>query len=203
MFNFKDELTLHFRENPEVHKKIYCESCDNYYPKDLLNHNKKVHGEKVKVGCNYCGKFVATKHVLEQHINAVHKGIKFACVYCNKKISRKQDLQTHINAMHKGMKIECTICGAKLYKKAKLVEHLKRFHDIEVRQRDLHIPQSTNLGTKPIIIKQNLKKPVTKSKLSVKLKTKPKFDCEYCGKSFQNSNTKTSHINRVHGRNLD
>ena len=83
--------------------------------------------------------------------------------------------------------------------------HLKRFHDIEVQQRDLQVDQMNQVGSKPIIIKGKAKRQVqvTKSKLSVKLKNKREFNCEYCGKSFQNSTTKTTHIDRVHGRNLD
>ena len=201
----KDDLRLHMRENPEVHKKRYCELCDKFILWGLNEHKKVVHGPKTKVECNYCGKYVANKHILKEHIDAVHKGIKLSCPYCKKKIARKNDLRIHINAIHKGIRVDCNICGAKLYKKQHLVRHLKRFHDIEVLSRDLQVDQTNQVGSKPIVIKGKAKRQVqvTKSKLSVKLKNKREFNCEYCGKSFQNSTTKTTHIDRVHGRNLD
>ena len=62
------------RENIEVHKKFYCELCDKFIfhgkYSSLNEHNKKVHGPKTKVECNYCGKYVANKHVLKKHIDA-------------------------------------------------------------------------------------------------------------------------------------
>ena len=175
----KDDLRLHMGENIQVHKKFYCELCDKFIFHGLNEHNKKVHGPKTKVECNYCGKYVANKHILKEHIDSVHKGIKLSCPYCKKKIARKRDLRIHINAIHKGIRVDCKICGAKLYKKQSLVNHLKRFHDIEVLERDLQVDQTNQVGTKPIIIKGKAKRQVqvTKSipKISVKLKNKGEF----------------------------
>ena len=161
------------------------------------------------VKCEICDKTYASKNNLSLHIKSVHHNIKGnKCKFCEKAYSRNYDLKIHMKYVHneqmkknEGKKdedilekthqmknfskfFECEICARKFDDPIVLRFHKKTVHEGQKPQKQIIYVRDHKFG-------------------NIKVLEKCNFNCEFCGKSFTNSTTKATHIDKVHGRNFD
>jgi len=103
--------------------------------------------------CPECHYATARMHVLETHINTVHKGLKpYKCEDCTDSFGHASTLKSHVNAVHKGLKpYKCTQCSNAFAHSSTLRIHIRTVHKGEKPYKcDLcsySAGQSTNLRT--------------------------------------------------------
>ena len=85
---------------------------------------------EVMFGCEICGKILANKTTLAQHIK-IHEGKKpFNCDICNYRCSQKGDMKTHVASVHEGKKpFKCDICDYSCSQKGNMTRHVSSIHE--------------------------------------------------------------------------
>ena len=80
---------------------------------------------KVMFGCEICGKILANKTTLAQHIK-IHEGKKpFRCDICDYSCSQKSNMKTHVASVHEEKKpFKCNICEYGCSTKSILNKHI-------------------------------------------------------------------------------
>ena len=88
----------------------------------------KVHG----IGgfqCTECYYKARKQHVLNEHMNEVHKKLKkFQCEKCDFKTYTKYNLGIHIKGKHDGLRLYCDICNYIATQPNYLTKHKKVKH---------------------------------------------------------------------------
>ncbi|PHJ15768.1 zinc c2h2 type domain-containing protein [Cystoisospora suis] len=113
----------------------------------LKHHLRTVHGGGDKpFACPLCKKtFRYNRGNLEQHIQAVHKGIKpFECKICKKTFSQKGNLGQHIRAVHAGKKpFQCPECLRAFSRKSHLTRHIESLGHRKLNMSPSPLPSSS------------------------------------------------------------
>lgn len=95
----------------------------------------------VQSGCPICGKKVASRETLRNHINIHQKVYRYRCEFCGKGFSSTGMLRGHM-AKHTGVKEYCCwICHKEYPYKHVLKRHMMNIHKevvVEHHQRDEH-----------------------------------------------------------------
>ena len=84
---------------------------------------------KVMFGCEICGKILANKTTLAQHIK-IHEGKKpFRCDICDYSCSQKGNMKTHVASVHVVKKpFKCDICDYSFSLKNIMKRHIITVH---------------------------------------------------------------------------
>ena len=121
-----------------------------------------------KFGCDKCCKKFTKIGDLKKHEISIHFGAKHECEYCDYKFSRHDNLKDHIKLIHMDdcFQHACDLCGKSFTRKSDLVRHSKVTQACEIcliefcSLKQLHLHKKID---------------------------HPKFLCDHCQKSFQDS----------------
>ena len=88
-------------------------------------------GKNDEYSCNVCGKNLATKEILRDHIKIIHmKKIYKQCSLCELKFPTEAALKLHINIIHSAVskKLPCNQCGKTFGTSFKVKTHIRLTH---------------------------------------------------------------------------
>ena len=133
-------------------KPFICDSCGKTFKqKGQLKVHGKVHGKVHKPDssdrecktfpCTLCPRTVATKYILDNHMNFIHGNTKSApCTKCGKKLKlfsvRKHEKLCGLSEKQKEEKrarekVDCTICGKIFASGPRMRRHIRFIHNLE------------------------------------------------------------------------
>ena len=166
----------------------------------MTTHQKSVHQKLRPFACTECGKSLSTKQGLDRHL-VVHSGDRhFSCPKCYKKFNRKGNLDQHLKCVHVKAKEKikqkskwknvCYFCHNKFVSPSGLEKHLIT-HTKET-------PLFCSVCSKGFRRNGNLvyhKRTHFLHEFKEELKSKFKYQCNFCQKRFQVLSALKTHIN--------
>ena len=175
--------------------------CEKSYERrsHLKRHFESVHlGQKITF--DLCNKQFSCKDSLASHLKSKHQSKKnyFKCTQCDKQFTSISSLRMHIESVHdlseNGLIITCKECHKKFFYKQNFTTHVKNFHkglEIEPEivskvdnQKSFPCKQCSNSYTKSY----NLFRHIRESHIN----------CTTCGKTFENKEVLSNHIQNTH-----
>jgi len=112
--------------------KCDVEGCDAAFTRDTgLELHKASHLRKAGIipatdhQCELCGKSIATKHSLNQHIKTVHNRMSLMakCSHCDMTFTNHTAKRRHVNTVHFPHRFACPVCGQAFGSKQQLTKH--------------------------------------------------------------------------------
>lgn len=126
----KSKLTAHHRihTGSKPCKCTYCEK--SFRTKGDLNTHIRTHTGEKPYSCTICSKAFSVRGNLNKHMLS-HTGVKrFACRACDMRFGHKHVLTNHVRAVHtKESPFSCTRCGKRFQRKAYLSTHMEKCSD--------------------------------------------------------------------------
>lgn len=135
IFNQSGNLKYHRRakhpteaeqaEKGQLKERFECDVCKKlFYSRYTLKyHTLQLHTNETKYECNICGRRMAKKFMLVQHM-LVHSNDKIPCEHCGRLFIRKFELEAHVKAVHMKLKpFECQYCSECFASKKTLRHH--------------------------------------------------------------------------------
>ncbi|KAK7475534.1 hypothetical protein BaRGS_00033223 [Batillaria attramentaria] len=107
-----------------------CLQCDKVYrsKRNLDRHTAHAHSQNrtYKFTCEFCGKGVDSKSLLQDHIALHHLGIKrYTCEHCDQRFVCRPTLRRHVLREHaRDQQYRCKFCGERFCDKVKLDRHM-------------------------------------------------------------------------------
>ncbi|XP_070570869.1 zinc finger protein 493-like [Ptychodera flava] len=166
-----------------------CDICHkSYKSKEILGRHKVLHREeRTKYACGECDKVFLTRHGLTKH-KELHLALTYKCDMCTASFRKQNYLKDHIKRRHlqeDQEHQECKICGKVLKCKTALKRHMS-IHKLQPinaiceecgktfkYQKSLRYHMLSHSGERP-------------------------YQCQYCKKTYKNSNYHDEHIATVH-----
>lgn len=130
----KEALARHIKHKhmPKdlIPKPYSCSVCGlKWKDKSSLNKHVQLHFNTTEWECNQCGKKLASKYGLLNHISWVHEGErKFCCDLCGKSFKGKAGLQEHQRTHSDDKPFKCPACPASFKSTNTLRTHKKLIH---------------------------------------------------------------------------
>ncbi|XP_067642138.1 zinc finger protein 260-like [Eurosta solidaginis] len=109
----------------QMKERFECETCKKLFHSryTLKYHTLQFHTKQMNYECNVCGKKVALKFMLDQHM-LVHSTNKIPCDVCGRAFVRKFELDKHIKAVHMKLKpFPCQYCNESFAIRKTLIHH--------------------------------------------------------------------------------
>uniref|UniRef100_A0A0K8VED0 Zinc finger protein 62 n=2 Tax=Bactrocera latifrons TaxID=174628 RepID=A0A0K8VED0_BACLA len=116
-------------EKEQMKERFECDVCKKlFYSRYTLKyHTLQLHTNETKYECNICGRRMAKKFMLVQHM-LVHSNDKMPCEHCGKQFIRKFELEAHVKAVHMKLKpFECQYCS-ECFASRKTLRHHEYIH---------------------------------------------------------------------------
>ncbi|XP_039960421.1 zinc finger protein 287-like [Bactrocera tryoni] len=116
-------------EKEQMKERFECDICKKlFYSRYTLKyHTLQLHTNETKYECNICGRRMAKKFMLVQHM-LVHSNDKMPCEHCGKQFIRKFELEAHVKAVHMKLKpFECQYCS-ECFASRKTLRHHEYIH---------------------------------------------------------------------------
>ncbi|XP_037938463.1 zinc finger protein 724-like [Teleopsis dalmanni] len=116
-------------EKEKCKERFECTVCNKLFHSryTLKYHTLQLHSNDMKYECNVCGRRMAKKFMLVQHM-LVHSTEKMPCEHCGKQFIRKFELEAHIRAVHMKLKpFECQYCS-ECFASRKTLRHHEYIH---------------------------------------------------------------------------
>ena len=169
-------------------KSYKCNECDKCYKNEkiLNNHVNQVHNEQSIHNCDKCTSKFKQRRMLLQHLRYVHEPKKFICRFgCKTKFALKTALNVHIKHVHEKYEEEttyaCHICSKEYKRKKQYKAHLQTHGEKKYECQTCGAKFSGSSALKGHIITHTKLKP---------------FKCTHCEKSFNNSGSRSRHIQK-------
>ncbi|XP_075158030.1 uncharacterized protein LOC142231300 [Haematobia irritans] len=109
-----------------IKERLECEICKKSFNSQytLKYHKLRIHADDKKYECKICGRRVAKKFMLDQHM-LVHSEDKTACKFCGREFVRKYQVEAHIKAVHQKLKpFQCSHCSESFASRKTLRHHV-------------------------------------------------------------------------------
>ena len=188
-------LTLH---KFKVHDIKNCDKCGKLYNKfsNFASHVTRYCPclPKVKVKCGFCGRGLASKFRLKEHIKAKHSEREL-CDICDKMVvNLSEHKEQEHNPNHIKSIKQCHLCGFTSSLKTSMYRHMQSRHKEHVmvncpycgkQVRDLNL--TTHIRTK------QCDRPEEE-------RTLVRFQCDQCEKTFTHKKGLRDHIKNVHNQ---
>ncbi|XP_054086725.1 zinc finger protein 726 isoform X2 [Zeugodacus cucurbitae] len=116
-------------EKEHLKERFECDICKKlFYSRYTLKyHTLQLHTNETKYECNVCGRRMAKKFMLVQHM-LVHSNDKMPCEHCGRLFIRKFELEAHVKAVHMKLKpFECQYCS-ECFASRKTLRHHEYIH---------------------------------------------------------------------------
>ncbi|XP_017492887.1 PREDICTED: zinc finger protein 235 [Rhagoletis zephyria] len=116
-------------EQEHLKQRFECDVCKKLFHSryTLKYHTLQLHTNEMKYECNVCGRRMAKKFMLVQHM-LVHSTDKMPCEHCGRQFIRKFELEAHVRAVHMKLKpFECQYC-AECFASRKTLRHHEYIH---------------------------------------------------------------------------
>ena len=197
--NENEPLELHMNENHVDHlsqfNKFTCDLCGKAFKtnENLNLHIDNVHSPAEGILCINCGKTFKNEMSLKEHVKRVHSGgatHNWKCEICDETIKSKEHLLDHQDKVHGHLKQNCEICN----------EVFLSIKSLSVHIAQKHCPKDPEKGY--VCLYCNLVTKKSASKLGYHIMNKhfnqPLYQCNQCGKGFDEKNCLVSHIKHNH-----
>ena len=182
-----------------VHRKnLSCDQCDfkTSLPKLLKQHKQQKHpNHQPNIKCRSCEKMFLTKQQATNHEKLSHGHKCVECDECGKMFVTSGQLNHHRKLMHKNNAVGCDLCDKTFKNEAYLRTHVKRVHS-----KTEHTPGTWTCPTCNSVVSSKSQKGL-RSLMKRHLETHepPKYNCDYCDKSFRDKGNYDGHINEHKG----
>lgn len=116
-------------EKEQLKERFECNVCNKlFYSRYTLKyHTLQLHTNETKYECKICGRRMAKKFMLVQHM-LVHSNDKMPCEHCGRQFIRKFELEAHVKAVHMKLKpFECQYCS-ECFASRKTLRHHEYIH---------------------------------------------------------------------------
>ena len=185
-----------------VHRKnLSCDQCDfkTNLPANLDYHKQLKHpNEPPSVQCGYCDKLFHTKRQALNHEKIRHGDKCIECKQCGKMFATKKQLGHHQKFVHEINTVNCEICDKSYKNKLSLKRHMNAVHPTELGLE--HKPVTWKCPTCNSVLTSKHGRGFSEiKKRHLETHEPPKFECDYCDKSFRKKNAYDGHINEHKG----
>ena len=192
----KDHVQLVHRKN------LSCDQCDfkTNKPFNLKKHQQTRHSnQEPSIQCRSCDKLFLTKGQAAIHEKNSHGHKCIECDQCGKMYATRGQLNSHRRLVHEDNKADCDICGKTLKNKESLRKHLKLVHD----PADTELKKTTVTWQCPecesVLTSKSQQRLHKLKQRHLEVHQPPKYNCDYCEKSFRDKVTLDGHINEHKG----
>ena len=127
----KNRLDMNISSGPERKVMFGCEICGKILAnKTTLAQHIKIHEGKKPFRCDICDYSCFRNSTMNRHIVSVHEGRKqFNCDICEYSCSLKHNLKSHVAFVHEGKKpFKCGICEYTCSLNQQLKQHVTKKH---------------------------------------------------------------------------
>ena len=202
--NINEELKT---ENPDIKLKTEMDSDGN---------------QIIKEACGICEKTFDKKHSLKYHIMNVHLPSKeILCIHCEKIFKNEMSMREHVRRVHTGEAAnnhKCEVCNETLVSKELLLDHQEKVHGhlkqtceicnkvfltmkiLAVHIANKHCTRIPDKGFVCLYCNSVTKRGAAELGYHIMNKhfNQPNYQCDQCGKGFDDSRCLTSHIKYNH-----
>ena len=199
-------------------KKLNHYNVKSLFQEQKVKSNKtKNKAQKIRQHCTYCGKISSdiNKHVKYECQKRDFGYGELKCDFCKKTFNKPSNLKKHIQQTHKRKdeKVICNICGVMTGSKYSLKKHLESVHAIRELKFTCqecgkmwptkgsltkHMLSHTLVKTPCPICGTRLKDVETHMKTAHEKDEDKRFQCQDCGKGFQDRSDLKGHQMNVH-----